>query len=190
MSSQKEWAWKIHEAADRIRNRYSTIGKSTGAPFLAVVYPPEVQAAVDKEWKTLVKAMGDEFDIRTIDVQEVTMSVIKDLGLELITGSLENPMPGSNAETELGHLWVSSVAKAIRENAPDSTKPKMVVVLQNLAALYPVAGPRALMQELWESDEQLFDGPILFFIPGTLKEPRVYSFLNLKEEFMYRGDVL
>ena len=32
--------------------------------------------------------------------------------------------------------------------------------------------------------------PVVVFIPGRLLEQRVYLFLNVKEEFMYRGDIL
>ena len=44
--STVDWRWKLGEAAERIRTRYARIGSKTGAPFLAIVYPPEAQAAV------------------------------------------------------------------------------------------------------------------------------------------------
>jgi hypothetical protein len=65
-----------------------------------------------------------------------------------------------------------------------------VIVLQYLAALYPVTTPRALMQKMWESKNISTDYPVIFFIPGTLTQKRVYSFLNRGEELMYRGDIL
>ena len=49
MSSQ-DWQWKIGEAVERVRTRYEFIGRKTGAPFLAVVYPPEAETAFLKEW--------------------------------------------------------------------------------------------------------------------------------------------
>ena len=39
------------EAIERIRSRYEHIGRKTGAPFLAVVYPAELETAVLKEWQ-------------------------------------------------------------------------------------------------------------------------------------------
>ena len=48
MSSQ-DWRWKIGEAIERVRTRYEFIGRKTGAPFLALVYPPVAEAAFLKE---------------------------------------------------------------------------------------------------------------------------------------------
>ena len=38
--SKVDWEWKIREAVERIKTRYDHIGRKTGAPFLALVYPP------------------------------------------------------------------------------------------------------------------------------------------------------
>ena len=46
MTGQSDWQWKLREAVDTIKARYDQIGRKTGAPFLAVVYPPEAEAAV------------------------------------------------------------------------------------------------------------------------------------------------
>ena len=48
-----DWRRKIAEAAERVRTRYGHIGRKTGAPFLAVVYPPEVESAALREWHAL-----------------------------------------------------------------------------------------------------------------------------------------
>ena len=64
------------------------------------------------------------------------------------------------------------------------------VSLEHLAALHPVAGPRDVMQQLWDSAQSALDGPVVVFIPGSLRGPRTYSFLDDKSEFMYRGDLL
>ena len=53
MIGQVDWQWKLREAVDTIRARYDQIGRKTGAPFLAIVYPPEAEAAVLKEWRVL-----------------------------------------------------------------------------------------------------------------------------------------
>lgn len=190
MSSPVDWSWKLREAADRIKNRYEHIGRKTGAPFLAIVYPPQAEAAVLKEWRTLTGALGSEFDLRFIDVLQVTMQVVEDLGAENIVSAMTDPMPGSNPEVELGHMWVKTLAGKVRDNACSHDGRKVVVVLERLAALYPAAGPRAVMQELWDSEQRSLDGPVVVLIPGTLVEPRVYSFVDKQEEFMYRGDLL
>lgn len=190
MNNFRDWEWKLRDAVDRIKNRYEHIGRKTGYPFLAIVYPLSLEEAVLKEWHTLLSALGPEFDVRTIDVLEVTTSVVEELGVENIVGTIEEPMPGSNPESELGHMWVTAVAAAIREEAAQDGSKKIVIVLERLAALYPAAGPRAAMQALWDSMHGSLGVPIVVLIPGTLKEARVYSFVNQQEEFMYRGDIL
>src|ERR1035441_36793 len=45
-----DWKWKISEAVDRLRSRYDLIGRNTGAPFLALIYPPETEKAFEGEW--------------------------------------------------------------------------------------------------------------------------------------------
>ncbi len=62
--------------------------------------------------------------------------------------------------------------------------------LERLAAVYPAVGPRDIMQFLWDSASDIFDGPIVILIPGILRGPRTYAFLGQKDEFMYRGDLL
>ena len=38
--------------------------------------------------------------------------------------------------------------------------------LERLAALYPAAGPRDVMQRLWDSAQSLLNGPVVVLIPG------------------------
>ena len=56
--SSHDWRWKIGEAIERLRSRYEFVGRKTGAPFLAVVYPPELELAVLKEWRTQCATLG------------------------------------------------------------------------------------------------------------------------------------
>jgi len=65
--SERDWRWKIGEVIERLRTRYHHIGRKTGAPFLAVVYPSEAQAAVLAEWRTQTSALQPEFDVRAIE---------------------------------------------------------------------------------------------------------------------------
>ncbi len=189
MRGSEDWSWKLQEAIERIKTRYEYIGRKTGAPFLAIVYPPEVEIKVLKEWRTLAKTLSKDFDVKTIDVLAVTMSVIEDVKIDNILGSISDPMPGSNPESELGHMWVTAITNVVEEASRQETA-KTVIVLENLASLYPVTGPRAVMQNLWDNEHAFLDGPVVILIPGTLKEPRVYSFVNKQDEFMYRGDVI
>lgn len=192
MNGECDWRWKLREAVDRIRTRYDHIGRKSGAPFLAVVYPPEAERAVLREWHTLIGSLAPEFDVRTVDVLEVTSGVVGQFGAEALVEAMNDPMPGSDPEGELGTMWTTAVAAKAREAALKRGAGRPVVVLEHLAALYPASGPRAIMQALWEGDRTTLEGPVVLLIPGVLVEARVYQFVGdaAKEEFMYRGDIL
>ena len=123
MSSQ-DWRWKIGEVIERVRTRYDFIGRKTGAPFLALVYPPEAEAVFFKEWQTQQSTLRPDFDVRSVNVLEITQAVTADIGVENIVGSLADPMPGSDPQSELGNLWINAVADAVKsrlaEPAPAS----------------------------------------------------------------------
>ena len=190
MSTTGDWEWKLREAAERLRTRYEHIGRKTGAPFLAIVYQPEAERSLLKEWHTLSATLEPEFSIRTVDVLDVTARVVRELGVESIVNSMKNPMPGSDPTSELGSMWTTSVAASVREAAGKSGPGRPIVVLERLAALYPASGPRAVMQTLWDSDHAALEGPVVLLVPGVLVEARVYLFVGQVEEFMYRGDIL
>lgn len=190
MTDHQDWRWKLEQAIERIRTRYEHIGRKTGAPFLAVVYPPDAERQVLREWRTLVGSLGPEFEVTRVDVLEVTSDVVGGLGVETVVHSLEDAMPGSDPHSELGGMWARAVADRIREavNAVSAGRP--VVYLERLAALYPAATPRAVMQMLWDTSGPALNGPVVILIPGILVEPRVYSFVGKVQELMYRGDIL
>ena len=189
MSSQ-DWRWKISEAIERVRTRYEFIGRKTGAPFLALVYPPEVEAAFFKEWQAQQSTLRPEIDVRTVNVLEITQAVVADIGPENIVGSLADPMPGSYPQAELGQLWINAVADAVKTRLAEPGEGKPVACMERLAALYPAAGPRDVMQILWDCAQTALDGPVIVLIPGYVVEARTYSFLGCRDEFMYRGDLL
>ena len=185
-----DWRWKIGEAVERLRTRYRFIGRKTGAPFLALVYPMEAEATVLKEWRTQTAALRPEIDVRHVDVLNVTQEILSEIGVEAIVGALADPMPGSNPQSELGRLWVNGIVDAIRASLTEPAIGKPVVSLEHLAAVYPAAGPRDIMQFLWDSASDVFDGPIVVLVPGVLQGSRTFAFLDQKDEFMYRGDLL
>ena len=189
-STAVDWAWKLREAVDRIKNSYTHIGRSTGAPFLAIVYPPEFEAAVFKEWHALTGMFGPEFELIHLNVLDITMKVVQDLGVENIVETIQNPMPGSNPETELATMWLTAIVEEVKSNLPNNSMKKTVIVLEQLAALYPATGPRSLMQALWDTPDLALDNPVVIFIPGRLVESRVFEFLGKTRELMYRGDIL
>ncbi len=188
--SSHDWRWKIGEAIERIRTRYDFIGRKTGYPFLAVVYPPETELAVLKEWHTQTSALRPEFDVRTIDALDVTQKVLSSIGSENVVASLDDPMPGSNPESELGQLWIAALAEAVQSAFSSPGLGRPVASLQRLAALYPAAGPRDVMQRLWDSNQSTLDVPVVVLVPGHVVGPRTFSFVGKIDEFMYRGDLL
>lgn len=188
--SSRDWKWKIREAIERLRTRYEFIGRKTGAPFLAIVYPPEVEAAVLKEWRTQCATLQPEIDVRTVDVLVETQKVIAEIGAENIVGSMTDPMPGSDPQSELGGLWITAVANAVEKRLSEPGSGKPVVSLERMAALYPAAGPRDVMQRLWDSAQSVLNGPVVVAIPGRIIESRTYCFVGERDEFMYRGDLL
>ena len=184
-----DWRWKLDEAVKRIQERYAYVGSKTGAAFLAIIYPLEAETAVFHEWSAQTARLGPAYDLKTIDVVAITNQVVTELGSEHIIASIDNPMPGSNPEADLGRMWVTSLAQHIHTGLDESSKERPVAVLQNVAALYPATTPRALLQALWDNPKPL-RGPVIIFIPGQLIESRVYSFLNKGSELMYRGDII
>jgi hypothetical protein len=190
MSGTVDWEWKLREAAERLRTRYDHIGSKTGAPFLAVVYPPDAERSVLREWRTLSATLQPEYSVRTIDVLNVTAGVVDRFGARALVDAMSDPMPGSDPTSELGSMWTSAVAASVRDAIARPETGRPIVVLERLAALYPASGPRALMQTLWDGDHVALEGPIVLLVPGIFVEARVYRFVGQVEEFMYRGDIL
>lgn len=190
MTGSGDWGWKLREAVDRVRTRYEHIGRKTAAPFLAVVYPLEAERAVVKEWRTLAKTLEPEFDVRPVDILDVTACAARGVGVESLVSALREPMPGSNPEAELGELWTRAVSERVVEESKRLGSGRPVVVLERLAALYPASSPRAVMQALWDGAARP-ECPVLFLIPGVFVEaPRFYAFVGKVHELMYRGDIL
>lgn len=189
-SGMPEWNKTLCEGVGRLQTRYDQIGRKTGAPFLAIVYPLELEKQVLKEWDTLVKSLGEEYQVITLDILEITHTITSQIGMDTILESMKDPEPGCDPERELGNLWLSGLQEQIESAFRIRNVKKPVIVLKHLAALYPAAGPQILMQRLWDSSQNALEGPVVLLIPGTLIEPRRYSFLNVRDEFMYRGEIL
>jgi hypothetical protein len=110
--SSHDWRWKIGEAIERIRTRYDYIGRKTGAPFLALVYPPDVEMAVLKEWQTQTSALRPEFYVRMIDALEVTQKALSDSpDVRTELSRLKETVPGATPLTPR----VAEVLYLIRE---------------------------------------------------------------------------
>lgn len=187
---QDEWKWKIGETITRIQTRYDFIGRKTGVPFLAVVYPVSVEVAVLREWHTQTRALQPDIDVKTVDVLAVTQSVLSDVGVDTVVESLEDKEWGVSAQEDLTRLWVSAIADEVRLKMKEKSSGKPVLSIEHTSALYPASGPWDVMQSLWNDPESNLDCPVIVLIPGVLTGPRHYRFLNKRDEFMYRGDLL
>ena len=185
-----DWRASMAEALDRIRTRYDYIGRKSGAPFIAITYAPEVEQAALREWHTQASALRPEFDVRTVDVLDCTHRILDELGIDNVIDALEKPMPGSDTKAELAEVWVSTLARAVKDRLAEPGVGRPVVSVERLAALYPVAGPRDIMQRLWDTPGLVLEGPVVVLVPGRVTGPRTYGFLAKHEELMYRGDLL
>jgi hypothetical protein len=183
-------AWKIKEAASRIKERYHFIGHQTAAPFLAIVFPQEAELWTMKEWRAQAGLFEGQYDLIYVDLLEVTSRCLDQLGVESIIEAERDPMPGTNPQAELANLWVSEIIASIHKRLSEHQGKPPVLVIERTAALFPVTGPRFLLQQLWDTHGQTIQCPVVVFIPGRLVGQRLYRFLNAKEEFMYRGDIL
>jgi hypothetical protein len=184
------WRWAIGEAIERIRGRYQHIGRKTGAPFLALVYPPEEEVAVLQEWRTQSTTLSPDFDLHTVNVLEVTQSVLADFGIDNVLEALRDPCPAPiprriSAAPGSGPWSTPSTATSRRRAA---------VAQSSASSASPPctrsAARSILMQQMWDSAQSDLAGPVLVLIPGTRVASRVYSFVDLREEFMYRGDLI
>ena len=115
-----DWQWKLAEAVKRIQERYAYVGSKTGASLLAIVYPPEAENAVYREWDAQIARLGSDYDIQTVDVLAITVQAVADLGSEHVVASIADPMPGSNPEAELGRMWITAVTREIHDRLDNS----------------------------------------------------------------------
>lgn len=188
--SSVDWKWKIGEAIERIRTRYDFIGRKTGAPFLSIVYPITAEPMVLKEWQTQCSTLAPEYAVQRVDVLDVTQRIVNNFGSENLVSALADPMPGSDPQSELAEMWITEICKEVKEQLSSVDEGRPVASLERLAALYPACGPRDIMQRLWDSVQSELDGPVVVMIPGHRVDARTYSFLSIRDEFMYRGDPL
>jgi hypothetical protein len=188
--SGTEWRWKIDEALDRIRTRLANIGRTTGAPLLALAYPPEAERAVLAEWRARAETLRPELDVIPVDVLDITQAVVGEIGVENVVDSLDEPMPGSDPRGELARLWLTAVARAVRDAFGQGRAGRTVVCVQRLAALHPAAGAQDLMRTLWDAHGAALAGPVVLLVPGTVTGGRTYEFLDVQSEWMYRGELL
>jgi hypothetical protein len=185
-----DWRSHLREAVVRLRDHYEYIGRTTAGPFLAIVYPTAAERQVLAEWRAQTAALGDSYAVHVVDALAVTHQVLSEIGTVGVIDGLVHPLPGSDAQAELGGLWIRALAREVLRQQRDSVAVRPVVTLTRLSALHPAAGPRALMQHLWDGAQAALERPVVLLIPGSYIGSRTYAFLDAREEFMYRGDLI
>ena len=131
-----DWKWKIAEATDRLRSRYGFIGRSTGAPFLALVYPPEAEAAFLHEWHAVARSLSPEFVVNGVDVLLLTQQTITQIGADNIVSAIGDPI-GSDPVTDLGSEWISRIADLFALPVEAGYPSRPIVVLERLDYFVP-----------------------------------------------------
>lgn len=191
--NNSDWHWALQQTIERLRTRYDHIGRKSGAPFLGLVYPPEVEAAVMRAWRIEAEVLKPDIDVLTVDALEVTAKILTTMGAADVVDQIRHPWAGSNPVSELGDAWASAVARETRSvlaQRPVDKPGRPAVIVQRLAALYPASGPRDVMQQLWDVMEPGPDAPVIVLIPGQATGPKAYKFLGKRDELMYRGDLV
>src|SRR5688572_535770 len=97
-----DWRARIREAVVRLRDHYDFIGRTTAGPFLAIVYPTTAERQVVAEWQAQTAALGDSYAVHVVDTLHVTQRVLTEIGTTDVIDGLVHPLPGSDAQAELG----------------------------------------------------------------------------------------
>jgi hypothetical protein len=157
--TEVDWGWKLREAAERIRTRNEHIGRKTGAAFSPSCTRPRPNES-SCEWHVLAATLAPEFEVRAIDVLDVTMRGGRPGGSGIDEGPHAGLDPGVRARGRLGRAVVADVRTAA--GRPGSGVPHL-----SWSASLPVpgSGSRVVVQALWDSD-QAFDCPLILFGPG------------------------
>ncbi|KAF5051995.1 hypothetical protein DSECCO2_413260 [anaerobic digester metagenome] len=184
------WHWAIDEAMNAITTRYDAIGRTTGVPFLAIIYPPGEERGFWHELEVRLNALSPGIESRYVDLLGLTTRVIEETGIDQVVEVLEDPFLATQAESDLARLWLDAVRDEVRATGEMTGVGRPIIVIKGSAALFPVAGPFMLMQTLWNDEASRLACPILIPIPGSRSGPRSYRFLDRIDELMYRGDLL
>jgi hypothetical protein len=183
----------------RIQTAYEGLGQSSGRPYLYFVYPPEDEQRVSRLIDEQFVGMPSIHCIR-LDLLMLTIDSLR--GEEQIRQELlDDPDTAKSgvAPLDIAGLWQYEIRdyieRALRETPP-GTRP--LVLLEGLAALYPLTNPTAIMEKF---AEQSFDNPVtrrpvpvVLFVPGYLlpHTSRTYYYLTQTSQplLLYRGEDL
>ena len=109
------WHWAIDEAMNAITTRYDAIGRTTGVPFLAIIYPPGEERGFWHELEVRLNALSPGIESRYVDLLGLTTRVIEETGIDQVVEVLEDPFLATQAESDLARLWLDAVRDEFAE---------------------------------------------------------------------------
>jgi hypothetical protein len=179
----------------RLQTSYDGIGHSSGRPFLYFVYHPADEPRVQK---LAYEYFRDQATLTfcQIDILQTAIASLRNQE-ERRMQFLNDPTRRASSTEAILKLWARRLCleiEAAQGRIDDGKRP--VVVLRNLAALYPLSNPSALLEFLAEQEPRCLSTgkivPIVLMVPGSRppQTSRLYWFLDqerLKCDF-YRGE--
>jgi hypothetical protein len=178
----------------RLRSNYSSIGQSSGRPYIYFVYDPWHERLVQHLVKDRLRSNA-QLIFHSIDILKITIESLK--GQEEMRQKLLNNRLHTDAADAIMRLWTREISRAIRAELQGTQEGQHpVIVLYNLAALYPIGNPTSLMEFVAEQEPRnpLSNTivPIVLLVPGFRppQTSRLYNFLDQErlELDFYRGE--
>lgn len=186
---------RLEYLVKRLHDNYEAIGQSSGRPFMYFVYPPAQEPYVQR---MVGEQLRDDASITVHPIDILPLTIMALQGQEELRQRLLNdPLRTESATEAILRLWTRKISNAIKTRlAPTAENEHPVVVLYNLAALYPLGNPTALMEFLAEQEPRNPRTgaivPIVLLVPGTRppQTSRLYNFLDQErlQLSFYRGE--
>lgn len=181
----------------RIQSTYDGLGQSSGRPYMYFVYSPEADQQVRRFVDEQFMMLPSLYTIR-INVLNLTVDALRDeeQGREAVLAHPDLAV-AMMAPSDIADIWQDELRVAMQqalETVPPGLRP--LILLEGLAALYPLTNPTAVMEKFAEhSLDNPATGrpvPIVLFVPGyrVPHTSRQYSFLTPASQplKMYRGE--
>ncbi len=186
---------RLEYLVKRLRTNYEAIGQSSGRPYIYFVYHPSQERYVQRIVLEQVRS-DSTITVYPIDILPYTIESLQ--GQEEMRQRLLNDLLRTESATDsILRLWTRKISSEIRTKlASTAEDERPVVVLYNLAALYPLGNPSSLMEFVAEQEPRNPRTgsivPIVLLVPGSRppQTSRLYNFLDqerLQLDF-YRGE--
>ncbi len=185
---------RFEHLIERLRTTYTSIGHSSGRPYIYFVYEPAVES---QAWHLAHDHLRTDAHLKFCHINLLQLTIASLAGQEEQRRTLLNDPKKAKSAAGIVRLWARNTSEAIGaalEDVQEGERP--VIILRGLAALHPLGTPTALMEFLAEQEPRNPKTnaivPIVLLIPG-IRPPQtshVYQFLGqerLRLDF-YRGE--